>query len=48
MTDDLELLHVPPADSKIRCATQTREYPTTRHAAGASGGWLDAAGRSFD
>jgi hypothetical protein len=25
-------------------ATQTREYPTTRHAAAASGGWLDAAG----
>jgi hypothetical protein len=37
MPDDLELLHVPPADFKIRCATQTREYQTTRQAAAASG-----------
>jgi hypothetical protein len=29
MPDDLELLHVPPANFKIRCLTQTREYPTT-------------------
>ena len=30
--------------AEIRCATQTREYPTTGHAAAASGGWLDASG----
>jgi hypothetical protein len=28
----------------MSCATQTREYPTTGHAAVAPGGWLDAAG----
>ena len=37
MPDDLELLHVPPADFKIRRATQTREYPTVAQAAAASG-----------
>ena len=29
--------------SRIRCSTQTREYPTTGHAAAAPGGLLDAA-----
>jgi len=42
MPDDLELFRVPPADFKIRCATQTREYPTTGQAAAASGVRLDA------
>jgi hypothetical protein len=25
ITDDIDLFHVPPADFKIRCATQTRD-----------------------
>jgi hypothetical protein len=32
-----------PPDLKIRCATQTREYPTTGQVAVAPGVWLDAA-----
>jgi len=40
----LSSIDIPPADHTIRSATQTREYPSTKHAAAASGGWLDAAG----
>jgi hypothetical protein len=42
MPDDMELLHVPPADFKIRCATQTREYPASGQAAAASGVGADS------
>jgi len=35
---------VPPLISDDATGTQTREYPTTGHAAAASGGWLDASG----
>jgi hypothetical protein len=37
MTDHLDLLSRTPADSEIRCSTQTREYPTTGRAAVAPG-----------
>ena len=42
-TEHFDLSRVPPTISRIRCPTQTREYPTTGHAAAAPGGWLDAA-----
>ena len=37
---------VPLAPTEASSPTQTREYPTTGHAAAASGGWLGAAVRS--
>jgi hypothetical protein len=42
ITDNRDPFHVPPLDFKIRCSTQTREYPTTGQAAAASGVRLDA------
>jgi hypothetical protein len=41
--DRHDRFRVPPSISDDLTATQTREYLTTRHAAAASGGWLDAA-----